>query len=462
MTHEKFHQSLLKYLEDNSSTVCQDSEILSSNLAQLLAWGIGQLSNEDFFCQIGMTNIDTTLSVLKSFPEQIALIIIDPYDQAHDQARDPSPPQEKLAKTVQEKISNLGLEERVFVCTEEVASVLESVQQLFSQSSIGCFYYSLLVDYRTQSLHFALLKTYLADPSICFIDHTIWGSVRQANLDLLVLHTGFHFQHSFPHLSQMLELWIWEQESGELTDHDLTHLHQSAQGSLLSASPSHLTFAQPNPPSPIPYEYFPCRFIRYDNFLSIELNQLILNHAIQQQDLFIESKSYSTTYKESDQLRRSSRLGAAHFQGIASQMREKIAAVASEIFEKLKIENFDIQIFEVEMVASYNGCFFAVHADNSHPKTSYRQVSCVYYFHRDPKPFLGGNLRIYDTQRQQQSAPVIYGAFDEIEPTNNSMVFFASSCLHEILPVFSPSGDFTDSRFTINTWLGCKSFMSAV
>ncbi len=132
--------------------------------------------------------------------------------------------------------------------------------------------------------------------------------------------------------------------------------------------------------------------------------------------------------------------------------------MAPDIFVKLGIEDFDIQIFEMEMVASHDGCYFTMHADNSYPQTTFRQVSCVYYFHREPKPYRGGELRIYDTQRQKPHPPILYGTYDEVIPTNNSIVFFSSSCLHEILPVFSPSQAFADSRFTINTWLGAKQF----
>jgi len=93
----------------------------------------------------------------------------------------------------------------------------------------------------------------------------------------------------------------------------------------------------------------------------------------------------------------------------------------------------------MEMIASYDSCYFVPHIDNSYLQTAFRQVSCVYYFHKEPKPYRGGELRIYDTQRRKPHPPILYGAYDEVIPTNNSIVFFSSSCLHEILPVFSPS-----------------------
>jgi Rps23 Pro-64 3,4-dihydroxylase Tpa1-like proline 4-hydroxylase len=35
----------------------------------------------------------------------------------------------------------------------------------------------------------------------------------------------------------------------------------------------------------------------------------------------------------------------------------------------------------------------------------------------------------------------------------NQIVFFPSETLHEVLPVECPSGEFADSRFTVNGWL---------
>ncbi|HEY9301476.1 MAG TPA: 2OG-Fe(II) oxygenase, partial [Phormidium sp.] len=74
------------------------------------------------------------------------------------------------------------------------------------------------------------------------------------------------------------------------------------------------------------------------------------------------------------------------------------------------------------------------------------------YFYREPKPFSGGELLIYDTQIFNSS---YYKAdsFQAIEPRNNSIVFFPSQCYHEVLPVTCVSQAFADSRFTINGWV---------
>ena len=78
---------------------------------------------------------------------------------------------------------------------------------------------------------------------------------------------------------------------------------------------------------------------------------------------------------------------------------------------------------------------------------SQRVISAVYYFYRLPKSFSGGVLRLHSVAGGGEE-----GSFVDIEPTNDTLVFFPSWFPHEVLPVACPSGRFEDSRFTINCW----------
>jgi SM-20-related protein len=77
-----------------------------------------------------------------------------------------------------------------------------------------------------------------------------------------------------------------------------------------------------------------------------------------------------------------------------------------------------------------------------------RVVSAVYYFHRLPKSFSGGALRVYPLAGREKS-----NTFVEIEPVNDTLVFFPWWFPHEVLPVVCPSGQFEDSRFAVNCWV---------
>jgi Rps23 Pro-64 3,4-dihydroxylase Tpa1-like proline 4-hydroxylase len=78
----------------------------------------------------------------------------------------------------------------------------------------------------------------------------------------------------------------------------------------------------------------------------------------------------------------------------------------------------------------------------------------VYYFHRKPKAFFGGQLRLYPLIKAEAGAYVDAeaGAYVDIEPQSDSVVFFPSWFPHEVLPVHCESGAFADGRFSINCW----------
>ena len=98
---------------------------------------------------------------------------------------------------------------------------------------------------------------------------------------------------------------------------------------------------------------------------------------------------------------------------------------------------------ELAMTAYLPGGFFAKHQDDGRYTT--RMVSFVYYFHRQPKRFAGGELLLCDGDGT--------GAFTLIEPQHNSIVFFPASGFHKVAAVHGDSEDFGDARFAIHGWL---------
>lgn len=93
-----------------------------------------------------------------------------------------------------------------------------------------------------------------------------------------------------------------------------------------------------------------------------------------------------------------------------------------------------------------------MHNDNGSSETQNRELTYVYYFYREPKPFSGGELLLYDS-KIENNYYVQADSFKTVEPRNNSIVFFPSRYLHEVKLVSCPSKAFADSRFTINGWI---------
>ncbi len=133
-------------------------------------------------------------------------------------------------------------------------------------------------------------------------------------------------------------------------------------------------------------------------------------------------------------------------------MLERIKSVLPEILRKLGMEPFTIAGVEAQVTASNDGDFFHFHSDNGSVPVASRYLTFVYFFHREPRQFEGGELRIHDA-RLEGGIYVSEGRYQAIVPRQNQIVFFPCELQHEITPVTCPSRRFADSRFTLNGWL---------
>jgi Rps23 Pro-64 3,4-dihydroxylase Tpa1-like proline 4-hydroxylase len=121
---------------------------------------------------------------------------------------------------------------------------------------------------------------------------------------------------------------------------------------------------------------------------------------------------------------------------------ERLLAVLPEIGGLLGI---DLARPEIELwVHAYNdGTRFGRHSDAHGGGNWRRRISCVYWVHRRPRGFEGGDLVVHDRR----------GRAHAVAPEHNSAVFFPSHLLHEVRPVVCRSRAFADSRFAINVWI---------
>jgi len=142
-------------------------------------------------------------------------------------------------------------------------------------------------------------------------------------------------------------------------------------------------------------------------------------------------------------------------------MLDRIRGVLPGVLDQLGIEEFPVTRVEAQVTASNDGDFFGEHCDDAQEAISSRRLTFVYFFHREPRQFEGGELRLHDSRgsEPQQSAGSYeaggyqVGGYQTIVPQQNQIVFFPCSVLHEITPVKCPSRSFADSRFTLNGWL---------
>lgn len=135
---------------------------------------------------------------------------------------------------------------------------------------------------------------------------------------------------------------------------------------------------------------------------------------------------------------------------IADLLDARLREAAPHWAAMLRSTPFAASEVELELAAHNDGAHFTLHADtyaSAQAARGDRMLSAVYYFHRRPKRFAGGALRLH----RLGAAPGDAGL--DIAPDDNSLVVFPSWGPHEVMPVSCPSGAFADSRFAVNGWI---------
>jgi SM-20-related protein len=107
---------------------------------------------------------------------------------------------------------------------------------------------------------------------------------------------------------------------------------------------------------------------------------------------------------------------------------------------QLGMESFAPRRVELQLTASRDGDYFLPHRDAGRGgKRAGRRITFVYYFFKEPRAFVGGELKF--------SRGPVY------RPQNNAIVFFGSSQGHSVERVTIPHDSFEHARFTLNGWI---------
>jgi Rps23 Pro-64 3,4-dihydroxylase Tpa1-like proline 4-hydroxylase len=189
-------------------------------------------------------------------------------------------------------------------------------------------------------------------------------------------------------------------------------------------------------------------YVQIDNFFSEEDYQKLLNLTIVNQNNFFSSE----VINQESEYRQSYILLPEHFAEFHELITHKLLTTRPQVMEKLKIQMFLVAYLEIQITAHLHGGYYKIHQDMDGGKAANRKLTYVYHFYQEPQPFFGGDLRLYQTLIQGEEA-IIQEKFTQIQPRNNSIIFFDSRCKHEVLPVYSPSQQFADGRFTLNGWI---------
>jgi Rps23 Pro-64 3,4-dihydroxylase Tpa1-like proline 4-hydroxylase len=186
------------------------------------------------------------------------------------------------------------------------------------------------------------------------------------------------------------------------------------------------------------------------HWLGQEAVERLLRFGTANEHLFVDTVIACAKEERVDRTRRISKK-LANIHAVEHELRDRLKKLLPLMFEKLGSRPFIPSKIETELVAHGDGAFFKRHIDTithrDHEGRS-RMISAVYYFHRLPKAFSGGALRIHSL-----AATGDQGTFVDIEPHYDTLVFFPSLFPHEVLPVNCGSSRFQDSRFAVNFWI---------
>ncbi|MEG4212709.1 2OG-Fe(II) oxygenase [Microcoleus sp. S13_B4] len=188
------------------------------------------------------------------------------------------------------------------------------------------------------------------------------------------------------------------------------------------------------------------RYAQIDNFLTPAEKNKLIKYVLAKESEFVST----STSTNAEDYRRSMVLHS--FPEFSELMVNRIKAILPDVLKSLNILSFPLGEIEAQLTMHNDNNFYKLHNDSGSPDTASRFFTYVYYFYREPKAFSGGELQIYDS-KIENNFYVAADTFRTVEPRNNSIVFFLSRYMHEVLRVSCPSKAFADSRFTINGWV---------
>jgi Rps23 Pro-64 3,4-dihydroxylase Tpa1-like proline 4-hydroxylase len=213
-------------------------------------------------------------------------------------------------------------------------------------------------------------------------------------------------------------------------DEDAAYLHSVLAGTTSPISP---TGTRPSP------------FMLLKNFLPQDFHDALIPFADATREKFVPSRVGKNAEYKPD-VRQTLELNEAWQDGdrFAGYLRR-----IPDLFSRLQFAPFPGVISAIRMRAYADSHFFKAHIDTQ-PGTSIanRVYNFVYFFHRVPKPYTGGELLLFDTDPEAMT--FVSSRFTRVIPEDNAIILFPCAFYHSVLPVKCSTREFTDSRFVIN------------
>ena len=173
----------------------------------------------------------------------------------------------------------------------------------------------------------------------------------------------------------------------------------------------------------------------------------VLKHFLAQQKSFLASpllysENNSSSRIRDDAIRRSKSLASRGIDSLISRICRDAYSQDSLIEKKLGLPKLRWPHTTGSCITYNDGDFVVTHQDYMRSVFGDRLIGCLYYFHKQPKQFEGGEFILYRN-----------GEKFTIEPENGSLVLFSAALEHEVQKISVPSSRFEDGRFVLAGFL---------
>ena len=207
------------------------------------------------------------------------------------------------------------------------------------------------------------------------------------------------------------------------------------------------------PPSGV----WPAPFVRIENFLPRTEHERVLAIALSQAPRFAKARlGHGAARRVDESQRRGLSVEHVGCEALRSLLVTRIRPLLENIQSRLRLSlHAPGEVSGIELAAYPHDGHGHAHRDTD--PLPYRRTSLngVYFCHRQPLAFTGGDLLLYDTDVETGMASPL--ALSRIAPTSNSLVLFLPSYCHAITRVASRSCALADARLSVVFGVRAKS-----
>ena len=197
------------------------------------------------------------------------------------------------------------------------------------------------------------------------------------------------------------------------------------------------------PPSGV----WPAPFVRVENFLPRTEQERVLAIALSLAPRFRKARLGRGEHRRvNESKRRGLAIESVGCEALHGLLAPRIAPLLSSIQERLRLGPKAPRFTQLALAAYPHGGFGVAHSDGGPRAYPQLRLNAVYFFHRQPLAFAGGDLLLYDTDIEN-GTPSRF-AFSRIAPTSNSLVLLPPSYFHAVTQVASRSRALHDARLS--------------